>query len=41
MEDGLLMVPTGGGALAIIYNLKDVTTNVKLSRDKLAKIFTK
>ena len=40
MEDGLLMVPTGGGALAIVYNLKDVTTNVKLSRDKLAKIFT-
>ncbi len=40
MEDGLLMVPTGGGALAIVYNLKDVTTNVKLSREKLAKIFT-
>ena len=40
MEDGLLMVPTGGGALAIVYNLKDVTTNVKLSRDQLAKIFT-
>lgn len=40
IEDGLLMVPTGGGALAIVYNLKDVTTNVKLSRDQLAKIFT-
>lgn len=40
IEDGLLMVPTGGGALAIVYNLKDVTTNVKLSRDRLAKIFT-
>lgn len=40
MEKGLLMVPTGGGALAIVYNLKDVTANVKLSRDTLAKIFT-
>ncbi|KST67208.1 phosphate ABC transporter substrate-binding protein PstS [Mastigocoleus testarum] len=40
MENGLLMVPTAGGALAIVYNLKDVTANVKLSRDTLAKIFT-
>ena len=40
MNDGLLMVPTGGGAIAIIYNLKDVSSNVKLSRDTLAKIFT-
>lgn len=40
MENGLLMVPTGGGALAIVYNLKDVTANIKLSRDTLAKIFT-
>jgi phosphate transport system substrate-binding protein len=40
IEDGLLMVPTGGGAIAIVYNLKDVNTDVKLSRDTLAKIFT-
>ncbi|MDJ0616733.1 MAG: phosphate ABC transporter substrate-binding protein PstS [Calothrix sp. MO_192.B10] len=40
MEDGLLMVPTGGGALAIVYNLQNVTTDIKLSRKKLAKIFT-
>ncbi|MCJ8283287.1 MAG: substrate-binding domain-containing protein, partial [Rivularia sp. ALOHA_DT_140] len=40
MKAGLLMVPTGGGAVAIVYNLKDVTSNVRLSRDTLAKIFT-
>ncbi len=40
MENGLLMVPIGGGAIAIVYNLKDVSSNVKLSRDKLGKIFT-
>jgi len=40
IEDGLLIVPTGGGAIAIVYNLKDVNTDVKLSRDTLAKIFT-
>ncbi|MBE9200875.1 MULTISPECIES: phosphate ABC transporter substrate-binding protein PstS [unclassified Nodularia (in: cyanobacteria)] len=40
MQDGLLMVPTGGGAIAIVYNLEDVTYNVKLSREQLAKIFT-
>ncbi|XWK90152.1 MAG: phosphate ABC transporter substrate-binding protein PstS [Phormidium sp.] len=40
MEDGLLMVPTGGGALAIVYNLQNVTKQVKLSREQLAKIFT-
>ncbi|MEM9925243.1 MAG: phosphate ABC transporter substrate-binding protein PstS [Cyanobacteria bacterium P01_D01_bin.50] len=40
MDDGLLMVPTGGGAIAIVYNLKDVSSNVRLSRDTLAKIFT-
>ncbi|MEQ8995761.1 MAG: phosphate ABC transporter substrate-binding protein PstS [Coleofasciculus sp. B1-GNL1-01] len=40
VEDGLLMVPTGGGAVAIVYNLKDVPTNIKLSREQLAKIFT-
>lgn len=40
IEDGLLMVPTGGGAIAIVYNLKDVSSNVRLSRDQLAKIFT-
>jgi phosphate transport system substrate-binding protein len=40
MKDGLLMVPTGGGSIAIVYNLEDVTADVKLSRDQLAKIFT-
>ncbi|NEP02959.1 MAG: phosphate ABC transporter substrate-binding protein PstS [Symploca sp. SIO2E9] len=40
MEDGLLMVPTGGSAVAIVYNLKDVTTDVRISREQLAKIFT-
>ena len=40
MQNGLLMVPTAGGSISVIYNLKDVNTNVKLSRDKLAKIFT-
>ncbi|MEI2580591.1 phosphate ABC transporter substrate-binding protein PstS [Scytonema sp. PRP1] len=40
MKDGLLMVPTGGGSIAIVYNLEDVTFDVKLSREQLAKIFT-
>ncbi|MBH8561591.1 substrate-binding domain-containing protein [Nostoc sp. CENA67] len=40
MKDGLLMMPTGGGALAIVYHLKEETSDVKLSRDQLAKIFT-
>lgn len=40
MQDGLLMVPTGGGSIAIVYNLQDVTADVKLSRQQLAKIFT-
>ncbi|MFB2836684.1 substrate-binding domain-containing protein [Floridanema evergladense] len=40
MEDGLLMVPTGGGALAIVYNLPGVKREVRLSRDQLVKVFT-
>lgn len=40
IKDGLLMVPTGGGSIAIVYNLKDVTSDVKLSREQLGKIFT-
>lgn len=40
IKDGLLMVPTGGGSIAIVYNLEDVTSDVKLSREQLAKIFT-
>ncbi|MEY3868122.1 MAG: hypothetical protein RLZZ338_2013 [Cyanobacteriota bacterium] len=40
MEDGLLMVPTGGGALAIVYNLPNLIREVKLSREQLAQIFT-
>lgn len=40
MKDGLLMVPTGGGSLAVVYYLKEETSDVKISRDQLAKIFT-
>ncbi|ELS03729.1 phosphate ABC transporter, phosphate-binding protein [Xenococcus sp. PCC 7305] len=40
MEDGLVTVPTAGGAIAIVYNLQNVTTDIKISRKQLAKIFT-
>ena len=40
MENGLLTIPTAGGAIAIVYNLQNVTTDIKLSRKQLAKIFT-
>ncbi len=40
MEDGLLTIPTAGGAIAIVYNLQNVTTDVRISRKQLAKIFT-
>lgn len=40
MEEGLLMIPTAGGAVAIVYNLQNVTNDIKISREKLAKIFT-
>lgn len=40
MEDGLITIPTAGGAIAIVYNLQNVTTDIKLSRKQLAKIFT-
>ena len=40
VEDGMLMIPTAGGAVAVVYNLQDVTTDVRLSREKLAQIFT-
>jgi len=40
MEDGLLMVPTGGGTIAIVYNIQNTTIDVKLSREQLAGIFT-
>lgn len=40
MEKGLLMIPTGGGAVAVIYNLRGETVEVRLSRQKLAQIFT-
>jgi len=40
IKRGLQLVPTAGGAVAIIYNLKGSTTDVSISRDKLAKIFT-
>ncbi|MDZ8236509.1 MAG: phosphate ABC transporter substrate-binding protein PstS [Nostoc sp. ChiQUE01a] len=39
-EDGLLMMPIGGGAVAIVYHLKEVSSDVKLSRQQLAQIFT-
>ncbi|NET62642.1 MAG: phosphate ABC transporter substrate-binding protein PstS, partial [Symploca sp. SIO2E6] len=40
MEEGLLMIPTAGSSVAIVYNLQNVTNDVKISREKLAKIFT-
>ena len=40
MEDGLYTIPTAGGAIAIVYNLQNVTTDIKISRKQLAKIFT-
>ena len=40
MEEGLLMIPTAGGSVAIVYNLQNVSADIKISREKLAKIFT-
>ncbi|WP_353930603.1 iron uptake porin [Okeanomitos corallinicola TIOX110] len=40
MEDGLLMLPTGGSSVAVVYNLQEVSSTIQLSRDQLAKIFT-
>ena len=40
VEDGMLMIPTAGGAVAVVYNLQNVTTDVRLSRETLAQIFT-
>ena len=40
VDDGMLMIPTAGGAVAVVYNLQNVTTDVRLSREKLAQIFT-
>jgi len=40
MEDGHLMIPVGGGAIAIVYNLEDVTRDVNLTREQLVGIFT-
>lgn len=40
MEDGLVTIPTAGGAIAIVYNLQNVSTDIKLSRKQLTKIFT-
>lgn len=39
-QDGLLMVPTGIGGLAIIYNVRGAATNIRISQDVLADIFT-
>ncbi|MBD2578013.1 phosphate ABC transporter substrate-binding protein PstS [Oscillatoria sp. FACHB-1406] len=38
MKKGVLMVPTAGGAVAVIYNLPGVN-NLQISRDILPKIF--
>jgi phosphate transport system substrate-binding protein len=39
MRNGLLLVPTAGGAVAVVYNLAGVN-NVQLTRDELGKIFS-
>jgi phosphate transport system substrate-binding protein len=38
MENGMIMVPTAGGAVAVAYNLSGVN-NLQLSREMLGKIF--
>lgn len=38
MKKGLLMVPTAGGAVAVVYNLG--TENLKISRANLSRIFS-
>ncbi len=39
MKRGLLLVPTAGGAVAVVYNLQGVN-NLQISRANLAKIFS-
>jgi phosphate transport system substrate-binding protein len=39
MKNGLILVPTAGGAVAVVYNLAGVN-NVQLTRDELGKIFS-
>lgn len=39
MKRGVLLVPTAGGAVAVVYNLSGVS-NVQISRDALGKIFS-
>ncbi|MDC0835802.1 phosphate ABC transporter substrate-binding protein PstS [Geitlerinema sp. CS-897] len=39
MEDGLILIPTAGGAVAVVYNLPGIE-NLNLSRDVLPKIFS-
>jgi phosphate transport system substrate-binding protein len=39
MKNGLLLIPTAGGAVAVVYNLAGVN-NVQLTRDELGKIFS-
>jgi phosphate transport system substrate-binding protein len=39
MKNGLLLVPTAGGAVAVVYNIAGVN-NVQLTRDELGKIFS-
>lgn len=39
MNRGVVMVPTAGGAVAVVYNLQGVG-NLQISRDALAKIFS-
>jgi phosphate transport system substrate-binding protein len=38
LENGLIMVPTAGGAVAVIYNLPEVA-QLNLSREALPAIF--
>ncbi len=38
MKNGMIMVPTAGGAVAVAYNLSGVS-NLQLSREMLGKIF--
>ncbi|MCP2727162.1 substrate-binding domain-containing protein [Limnofasciculus baicalensis] len=39
-QQGLVMLPTGASPVAIIYNLRQVSSPVSLSRKNLVKIFT-
>lgn len=40
MQRGLVLLPTAGNAIAVIYNLREAPPNIRISRDALVKIFT-